>query len=88
VAAAFNNEPKIVIAGEVDGGNNVLGAPGDDRIGTGCRSPTTKPARGLRSTSVFPDEIRVPHFPNARGAFRAAWLTTQYFLFQPSFSGS
>jgi hypothetical protein len=73
VAATFNNEAQIVVPGEVDGGNNILGLSGDDSVSTRCRSPTPEPARGLRSARLFPDEIRVPHFLDARGAFRTAW---------------
>ena len=73
MAATFNNEPQIVVAGEVDGGNNVLGVSDNDSVGTGCRDPTPEPARSLRAARLFPDEIGVFHFLNARGAFRTAW---------------
>ena len=72
MAAPFNNEPQVIVAGEVDGDNNVLRVSDDDRVGTRCRSPTPEPARGLRAARLFPYKIGVLHFLNARCAFRAA----------------
>jgi hypothetical protein len=61
VAATFNNEPQIVVPGEVDGGHNVLGASAGDRIGAWCGSPAIEPTGGLRPARLFPDKVWVLH---------------------------
>ena len=71
MAATFHNEAQIVVAGEVDGGDNVLGVSDGDRVGARCRSPTTEPAGGLRAARLFSDEIGVLHFLDPRRTRRA-----------------
>ena len=72
VAAAFHHQPQVIIAGEIDGSDNVLGASGNDRVSARCRSPALEPAGGLRATRLFANEIGIFHLLDPRRAGRAA----------------
>ena len=59
MAAPLHNQAQLVLPGEVDRLNDIVGLPGDDRIGAWLRCPATDPARGLREARMISDVIGV-----------------------------
>ena len=59
VAAAFDDQAQIVLAGEVDGGRDVGGSPGGDSIDARRRRPAVSPAGVLRRPGLVADEERI-----------------------------
>jgi hypothetical protein len=59
VATAFDGQPQMVLAGEVDRRHHVGGLAGDHCVHAGGRGPSIEPARRLRQTDVIADVIRI-----------------------------
>ncbi len=59
VAAAFDDQPQVIIAGEIDCSKDVTGRLSRHRIDTGLRRPSIDPARGLRQGDVVADVVGI-----------------------------
>ena len=59
VAAAFDDQAQIVLAGEIDGGRDIGGSLGGDRIDARRRRPGVSPAGALRRPGLVADEERI-----------------------------
>jgi len=55
MSPAFDDEPKRMFAGEIDGGDDVVGGFSGNRIGARLRTPGTHPAAGLRERNLIAD---------------------------------
>jgi hypothetical protein len=62
MAAAFDDEPQIVVAGEVDRHDDVPRRLGCHGVDTWLGHPRVDPARGLSQTDFITDVIRIFQF--------------------------
>src|SRR5262249_18637294 len=62
MATPFDDEPDIVVAREVDRGNDVAGLPRSYSIDTGLESPAVGPAQGLGNAKLVPDVVGIFQF--------------------------
>jgi hypothetical protein len=68
MAAAFYDQPQIVVAGEIDRGNDVTGRLGCHCIDARLRFPGIDPPRRLRQGDVVADVIGILEFVEASAA--------------------
>ena len=59
VAAAFNHEAQVVVAGEIDGLGNVVSISRGDCVRAGLGSPRIDPSQGLRESGLIADVVRI-----------------------------
>ena len=59
VAAALDDQPQIVLAGEIDRGDDVVGRTGGHRIDARLRRPGVDPAERLRQADFVAEIVRV-----------------------------
>src|SRR5215471_12100623 len=59
VAAALDDQPHIVLAGKVDGSDDIFRSPSRHRIDARLRRPGVDPARGLRQRDLIADVVRI-----------------------------
>ena len=59
VATAFDDQPQMVLASEVDRRHHVGGLVGRHRVHAGGRGPAIEPAGRLRQTDLIADVIRI-----------------------------
>ena len=59
VAAALHDEPQIVLAGEIDRGDDIVRRPGGHRVDARPRRPGVDPAEGLRQPDLVAEVVRV-----------------------------
>jgi hypothetical protein len=62
VAAAFDDQPQIIVASEIDCSDDVTRLVSRHRIDARLRFPGIYPARGLRQGDVVADEIGILEF--------------------------
>ena len=73
VAAALDDQAQIVLAGEVDRGDDVRSRAGRHRVGARPRRPGVDPAEGLRQPDLVAEVVGILQAledPRARGALR------------------
>ena len=71
VAAALHDDPQIVLAGEIDGGDDILRRPRGHRVHAGPRRPGVDPAEGLRQPDLVAEVVGVLQLLEDLGAVRA-----------------
>ena len=70
MAAAFDDQPQIIVAGEVDGSDDVTRRLGRHRIDARLRFPGVDPAGGLRQSDIIADVVGILEFPEEIAACR------------------
>jgi hypothetical protein len=59
VAAPFDDQPQLVLAREVDCGDDIGSGPGRDSVSAGCRHPSVDPSDRLSPRRLIADIIRI-----------------------------
>ncbi len=73
MAAAFDDQPQLIVTGKVDRGRNILRRLGRHSIDARLRGPSVDPPRGLGQIDLVANEVRVFEFAEqivARGPLR------------------
>ena len=73
VAATLHDEPQIVLAGEIDGRDDIVGRPGGHGVGARLRRPGVDPAERLRQTDFVAEVVGVLQFLEDLRAAGARW---------------
>src|ERR1035441_1283642 len=57
VAAAFDHQAQVILAGKIHGLSNVMGSSCRDRVNAWFGSPSVNPSQGLRESRLIADVI-------------------------------
>lgn len=76
--AAFDNQPQIVLTGEVHSGGNVARCACGNGISTRSGRPRVDPAERLREAELVGDPVRVANFLQETLGGSAAWSVLQH----------